>query len=73
VSSFGSTCDQTGIANEQRGWKWQPLGRSIALGMSPVSAGLIVLRCVVTRGAALTSACVYGCRGSAKISVMGRT
>ena len=48
----------TGIAIGQRGWKWQPGGRSMAFGMSPVSAGLIALRLVVSRGAALTSAWV---------------
>ena len=42
----------------QRGWKWQPDGRSMAFGMSPVSAGLMVLRAVETRGAARTSAWV---------------
>src|SRR5712664_4852906 len=57
--SRGSTSEQTGIANGHRGWKWQPLGRSMAFGMSPARAGLMVLRRVVRRGAARTRAWVY--------------
>src|SRR5258708_21882396 len=56
--SRGSTSEQTGIANGHRGWKWQPLGRSMAFGISPARAGLMVLRRVVRRGAARTRACV---------------
>jgi hypothetical protein len=59
------------MAIGQRGWKWQPVGRSMAFGMSPVSAGLIALRWAVSRGAARTSAWVYGCSGSAKIASVG--
>jgi len=69
--SRGSTSEQTGIANGHRGWKWQPLGRSMAFGMSPARAGLMVLRRVVRRGAARTRAWVYGCSGSAKTVVVG--
>src|SRR5690242_20305683 len=58
VRSAGSVSRQTGMAIGQRGWKWQPGGRSMAFGMSPASAGVIVLRLVLSRGAALTRACV---------------
>jgi hypothetical protein len=54
----GSISLHTGIASGHRGWKWQPDGRSMAFGMSPVRLGLMALRCVVRRGAARMSAWV---------------
>src|SRR5215469_9363065 len=54
----GSRSRHTGMAIGQRGWKWQPDGRSMAFGISPVSAGLIVFRWMVSRGAARTRAWV---------------
>ena len=57
--------------NLQRGWKWQPLGRSIGLGMSPETAGVIARRRGVGFGAAFSSACVYGCSGSANSVSVG--
>jgi len=58
LRNAGSVSRQTGMTIGQRRWKWHPGGRSMALGMSPVSAGVIALRLVESRGAALTRAWV---------------
>jgi len=56
----GYTDRHTSIACGQRGWKWHPVGGEIGFGMSPVSAGVMLLRRATGAGAAFMSAWVYG-------------
>ena len=54
----GYVTRHTSIACGQRGWKWQPVGGEIGFGMSPVSAGWMLLRRATGDGAAFIRACV---------------
>jgi len=62
--SIGTSLLQRGIACGQRGWKWQPDGGVIGLGISPRMV-LNAVRRWSMRGISASSARVYGWFGRA--------
>src|SRR5262249_6677411 len=68
--SSGSTCAHWGMANGQRGWKWQPLGGLIGDGTSPdrMISSRVTSGCAGS--AAENSAFVYGWSGLVNSSLV---
>ena len=60
----GSTATHCCVACGRRGWNRQPDGKRAGLGGSPSSSDDSVTRRPPIVGAAASSDCVYGCRGS---------
>ena len=61
------------VATGQRGWKAQPSGGLAASGISPRGRSRAMLRSGSGSGIARSSAWVYGCFGSRKISSVSPT
>src|SRR5688572_18743510 len=72
-TSAGARSLQTGMANGQRGWKWQPEGGETADGGSPART----IRCRfrwrlgLATGTAESRAAVYGCWGAVDTAAAG--